>query len=82
MESRSGLAFQFDYLLIGLFAISLVVIIYLLFRLNKSLQDKAVIESKYQEIEHKYSQVQLENIDSRLNPHLFKNILNSVQSHA
>ena len=33
-------------------------------------------------MESQFNQVQLENLDSRLNPHLFKNILNSVQSHA
>jgi LytS/YehU family sensor histidine kinase len=33
-------------------------------------------------MESQFNQIQLENIDSRLNPHLFKNILNSVQSHA
>jgi LytS/YehU family sensor histidine kinase len=29
-----------------------------------------------------FNEIQIENIDSRLNPHLFKNILNSIQSHA
>lgn len=32
--------------------------------------------------ERKYEKIELENIDMRLNPHLFKNILNSIQSHA
>ena len=60
----------------------LALIAYLLFRLNKSGYDKRLLESKYQEMESKFNQVQLDNLDSRLNPHLFKNILNSVQSHA
>lgn len=33
-------------------------------------------------LERKYENIELENIDTRLNPHLFKNILNSIQSHA
>ena len=33
-------------------------------------------------LERKYEAIELENIDTRLNPHLFKNILNSIQSHA
>lgn len=33
-------------------------------------------------IEQRLNEVQLEHIGTKLNPHLFKNILNSVQSHA
>jgi len=62
--------------------VSLAVIIYLVIRLMRSLKEKRILEAKYQAIEQKYDKVQLDNIDSRLNPHLFKNILNSVQSHA
>jgi len=59
-----------------------VAIIYLVFLLNRKEQEKQVMKSKYREIEEKYNHIELENLDSRLNPHLFKNILNSVQSHA
>ena len=62
--------------------VCLAAIVYLVFRLNKTEQEKQAMKSKYQEIEDKYNQIELENLDSRLNPHLFKNILNSVQSHA
>jgi len=62
--------------------ICLVVIVYLIFRLNKSANEKRLLESKYQDMEGRYNQIELENLDSRLNPHLFKNILNSIQSHA
>ena len=62
--------------------VCLVVIVFLVIRLNKSANEKRFLESKYQELEGKYNQIELENLDSRLNPHLFKNILNSVQSHA
>ena len=33
-------------------------------------------------MESKFDQIKLKDLDSRLNPHLLKNILNSVQSHA
>jgi LytS/YehU family sensor histidine kinase len=33
-------------------------------------------------MEAKFQSLKLETLESRLNPHLFKNILNSVQSHA
>jgi len=62
--------------------VCLAAIVYLLFLLKKKEQEKQVMKSKYQEIEDKYNQIELENLDARLNPHLFKNILNSVQSHA
>lgn len=62
--------------------VCLAVIIFLIIRLNKSANEKRLLKLKYQEMEGRYNQIELENLDSRLNPHLFKNILNSVQSHA
>ncbi|RRA92330.1 histidine kinase [Paenimyroides viscosum] len=32
-------------------------------------------------MERKYENIELDNIDTRLNQHLFKNVLNSIQSH-
>src|SRR5690606_12410608 len=32
-------------------------------------------------LQRKYENIELENIDARLNQHLFKNVLNSIQSH-
>ncbi|HRG38240.1 MAG TPA: histidine kinase [Bacteroidia bacterium] len=37
---------------------------------------------KLNELQTQVNSFQLRNIDSRLNPHLLKNILNSIQSHA
>ena len=39
-------------------------------------------ESKFYTLEAKVNTLQLETLESRLDPHLFKNILNSIQSHA
>jgi sensor histidine kinase YesM len=55
---------------------------YLAFRLRRSSQEKKNIESQFQTLESKINNLQLEALESRLNPHLFKNILNSIQSHA
>ena len=41
-----------------------------------------MLEDNYKAIEAKLDNVKLEHIETKLNPHLFKNILNSVQSHA
>lgn len=65
-----------------LLVISSLVIILLLTVIRKQRREKKQFEAKYQDLKQKFNQVELENIDSRLNPHLFKNILNSVQSHA
>ncbi|MCX8523076.1 histidine kinase [Chryseobacterium formosus] len=74
-----------DYLIfIGVFAIFffLTVAIYL-FSQNQRLKNKNFRLSEANKlIEQKLNEVQLEHIGTKLNPHLFKNILNSVQSHA
>ncbi len=82
MESQMSLPSWFFYGNISLLFISLVLVVYLVIRLKRSIKRKLLLESKYQEMENKSNQIQLNNLDSRLNPHLFKNILNSVQSHA
>lgn len=82
MESQTSVPSYLVYLSIVLLLVAIGIIIYLVARLTKSNQENKGMEAKYQEIIGKYNQVQLENIESRLNPHLFKNILNSVQSHA
>lgn len=72
----------------ALFAVSILLIIcsltiiLLLASSQKYRKEKKLAETKYLELKEKYNQVELENLDSRLNPHLLKNILNSVQSHA
>ena len=71
----------FNEIIVALF-ICIALIVYLIFRLNKSANEKRLLEYKYHEMESKFNEIELENLDSRLNPHLFKNILNSVQSHA
>lgn len=74
-----------DYLIFfGVFAIFffLTVSIYL-FSQNERLKNKnKKLSESNKLIEHKLNEFQLEHIGIKLNPHLFKNILNSVQSHA
>lgn len=50
-----------------------------IFRLNKKSREK---ELRFQQMESYVNSLQLQTLESRLNPHLFKNILNSIQSHA
>ncbi len=50
--------------------------------LKKERKEKALMEKKYTELELKINSLELETIKYKLNPHLFKNTLNSIQSHA
>ncbi|MCW5911816.1 MAG: histidine kinase, partial [Cyclobacteriaceae bacterium] len=60
----------------------LAVIIYLIARLIRSEKISKESAHQLQQLEGKVNTLHLENLQSRLNPHLFKNVLNSIQSHA
>lgn len=59
-----------------------VILIIVIIRLRKSEKVKKDLETRFVEMENKTNTLQLQTLESRLNPHLFKNILNSIQSHA
>lgn len=40
------------------------------------------MEQKFSSLENKLNNLHLDTLEARINPHLFKNILNSIQSHA
>ncbi len=82
MEAQVSMSPRLFYSIIALLLILIISVIYLIIRLKKAMERKQFLEVNYQEMEGKLNQIQLENLDSRLNPHLFKNILNAVQSHA
>ncbi|MCJ8153307.1 histidine kinase [Chryseobacterium sp. SSA4.19] len=74
-----------DYLIfIAVFAIFLfLTVAVFLFSQNQAIRKKnARLAATNKLIEQRLNEVQLEHIGTKLNPHLFKNILNSVQSHA
>lgn len=75
----------YDYVIFfGVFAIFafLAVCIYF-FSQNQRLKIKNIqVTENAKLLEKRLNEVQLEQIGTKLNPHLFKNILNSVQSHA
>ncbi|WP_345767568.1 histidine kinase [Chryseobacterium endophyticum] len=75
----------YDYLIfVGVFAIFffLTVSIYLFIENQKINRKNARLAGANKMIRERLEEVQLEQIGTKLNPHLFKNILNSVQSHA
>lgn len=78
MENSMPLIYFFS----GFALILLGIIIYLLIRLLNSDKKTKEAATQLQELKHKINTLHLETLQSRLNPHLFKNILNSIQSHA
>lgn len=65
-----------------LLLIALFVIVYLV---NKTTQQQKAVNDavgKYNGLQQKVDTLELQSLEARLNPHLFKNVLNSIQSHA
>lgn len=59
------------------------ILIFLLFKkLQKIKQENLHSSEILSQMEQKTDSLRLESLESKLNPHLFKNILNSIQSHA
>lgn len=76
------MATPLNIILIIALAILLIVLVSVVMRLRKSEKVKHILESRFVELENKTNTLQLQTLEARLNPHLFKNILNSIQSHA
>jgi LytS/YehU family sensor histidine kinase len=76
MESPLFIFFLgFTFLLFG-------AVVYLVFQ-NKAIHKKnQQLTTDYKTLENKISSIELDDIKHKMNPHLFKNILNSIQSHA
>lgn len=77
-----SLIIKFLYSLICLVLLLAFGVVYWWLKVRKSEKIKNDLESKFEILENKINNMQLESIDYKLNPHLFKNILNSIQSHA
>lgn len=56
--------------------------VWLFFKLKKADQMKVESESKFNRLEERVDTLHLQTLEARLDPHLFKNVLNSIQSHA
>lgn len=69
-------------LLLIIVLLLVILVCWLVFRLLQSEKNKKRAEEKFYLLEMKVNDLQLETLESKLNPHLFKNILNSIQSHA
>src|SRR5690554_453373 len=65
--------------IILLILIGLVVVLWV--KLEKSQKSGKAMKEEFEALELKINNLRLETLESKLNPHLFKNILNSIQSH-
>ncbi|HEY0299414.1 MAG TPA: histidine kinase [Arachidicoccus sp.] len=72
------------YIFAGLiFILLLIVLLFIILRFYKNeKEEKQFAEERYNVLEKKLQSLELETIKYKLNPHLFKNTLNSIQSHA
>ncbi|PXY40177.1 histidine kinase [Flavobacterium cheongpyeongense] len=70
------------FTLIAIIILLIVIIGLMIFQLMKAKKSKENAEENFYALERKVNDLQLETLESKLNPHLFKNILNSIQSHA
>lgn len=58
------------------------IVFYLMVKLKEAEKKRKDSENKFQQLEGKINKLELQSLESKLDPHLFKNILNSIQSHA
>lgn len=64
------------------FVLLIGVISYLLYKNNRLKQQHKQLHTEFKVLESKINAIELEGLKYKIEPHLFKNILNSIQSHA
>ncbi|MBE8727246.1 sensor histidine kinase [Flavobacterium hungaricum] len=70
------------FIFLAIIFLLVIIIGLMVFQLMKAKKSKDDAEESFFALERKVNDLQLETLESKLNPHLFKNILNSIQSHA
>ncbi|MDP2236520.1 MAG: histidine kinase [Bacteroidales bacterium] len=82
MTELADISYHF-LITIGVIGIILMlIIVYLFVKLTISEKKRKESDERFQLLETKINNLELQTLESKLNPHLFKNILNSIQSHA
>lgn len=82
MRMEQSILFTYFIIAICLILLLIAISVFLFLRYSRINKKKKKLELQYQELEGKFNGIKLESLESKLNPHLFKNILNSIQSHA
>jgi LytS/YehU family sensor histidine kinase len=70
------------WLFAGIILISLTLAAFFRYRIYLLRKEKVKFQEKFEAMELKTHALEMETIKYKLNPHLFKNTLNSIQSHA
>lgn len=70
----------FAGIIVTLLLVACIVVILRMYRNEK--EENNAMKEKFDEMERKVRYMELDTIRYKLNPHLFKNTLNSIQSHA
>lgn len=77
MASFSNISVPWISLSIAGMLLLIMVIACLMVRLSRAEKRRREADGRFHELERKVHTLELENLESKLNPHLFKNILNS-----
>lgn len=72
----------FVYQLIGIIVLLIILLYLLLKKVYKERDERKTAEEKTKDMKLRLQLLELETMKHKLNPHLFKNVLNSIQSHA
>ncbi|MFA9189003.1 histidine kinase [Flavobacterium sp. FBOR7N2.3] len=78
MQQSDNIIFIFLIIILLL----IVIIGFMIYQLMLARKEKNEAKKSFFDLEMKVNDLQLETLEAKLNPHLFKNILNSIQSHA
>lgn len=70
------------HILITLCLLLSCILFFTILKIKKLKDESTTLKTNYTTLENKLDNLQLQTLESRLNPHLFKNVLNSIQSHA
>lgn len=76
------LSVYWQVLLAGVFVALIALLVFLEVQRRRYRERIRQVDDDYEALKQKVNSLQLASLESKLNPHLFKNILNSIQSHA
>lgn len=82
MESTYTISISTAWILIAVMAIIILGLLAVVYHLYKVNSQNKQFEEQYVQLEKKMNSFELERVHYKLNPHLFKNTLNAIQSHA
>ena len=80
--NHEGIVLSGNTLVLLLILLLLGVTGYLIYKISVLQKEKKALTEEKKSAENRLGNIRLDYIETKLNPHLFKNILNSVQSHA